>query len=117
MKLREKVPSEELRSLLGLDSIENALRCGHLHWYGDVQRMDPDTWPRKVDKTIVTGNNPRGRPRKSWLICIKKDLAVKGFDALLVQKRKAWCRAIYSKSRSGRDTGVVQPSDTWNNAR
>ena len=45
-KLRDKVPSEELRSRLGLGSIENALRCGRLRWYGHVQRMDPDTWPR-----------------------------------------------------------------------
>ena len=102
---------------MGLGSIENALRCGILRWYGHVQRMDPDTWPGKVDKTIVTGNNPRGRPRKTWLICIKKDLAVKGLEASLVQNRNAWCRVIYSKSRSGRDTGVVQPSDTWKNAR
>ena len=47
-KLRDKVPSEELRSRLGLSSIENALRCGCLRWYGHVQRMDPDTWSRKV---------------------------------------------------------------------
>ena len=80
-KLRDKIPSEELRSQLGLGSIENALRCGRLRWYGHVQRMDPDTWPRKVDKTIVTGNNPRGRPRKTLLQCIKKDLAVKGLNA------------------------------------
>ena len=66
-KLRDKVPSEELRSRLGSGSIENALRCGRLRWYSHVQRMDPDTWPRKVDRTIVTGNNPRGRPRKTWL--------------------------------------------------
>ena len=64
--------------------------------------MDPDTWPRKVDKTIVTGNNPMARPRKTWLQCIKKDLAVK---------------CIHSKSRSRRENGVVQPSDTGNNAR
>ena len=103
--------------IIGLGCIENALRCGRLRWYGHVQCMDPDTWPRKVDKTIVTGNNPRGRPRKTWLQCIKKDLAVKGLDTPLVQNRSAWCRAIHSKSRSGRDNGVVQPSDTGNNAR
>ena len=116
-KLRDKVPSEELRSRLGLGSIENALRCGRLRWYGHVQRMDPDTWPRKVDKTIVTGNNPRGRPRKTWLQCIKKDLAVEGLDASLVHNRNAWRRAIHSKSRSRRDNGVAQPLDTGNNAR
>ena len=74
---------------MGLESIENALRCEDLRWYGHVQRMDPDIWPRKVDKTIGTGNNPRGRPRKTWLQCIKNDLAVKGLDASLVQNRNA----------------------------
>ena len=115
-KLRVKVPSEELRSRLGLESIENVLRCGRLRWYGHVQRMDPDTWPRKVDKTIVTGNNPMG-PRKTWLQCIKKDLAVKGLEASLVQNRNPRCRAIHYKSRSRRGNGVVQPSETGNNAR
>ena len=76
-KLRDKVPSEELRSQLGLGSIENALRCGCLRQYGHVQHMDSDTWSRKVDKTIVTDNNPRDRPRQTWLQCIKKDLEVK----------------------------------------
>ena len=45
-KLRNKVPSE-LRSQLGLGSIENVgffvgMRCGLLCWYGHVQCMDPD---------------------------------------------------------------------------
>ena len=92
-------------------------RCGRLRWYGHVQSMDPDIWPRKVDKTIVTGNNPRGNPRNTWIQCIKKDLTIKCLDASLVQNRNTWCRAIHSKSRSGRNNGVVQPSDTGNNAR
>ena len=117
-KLRDNVPSEELRSRLCLGSIENALRCGRLRWYGHVQRMDPDAWPRKVYKTIVTGNNPRGHPRKTWwLQCINTGLAVKGLDASLVQNRNIWRRGIHPKSQSGRDNGVVQPSDTGNNAR
>ena len=66
---------------------------------------------------VLTINNPRGRPRKTRLQRIKKDLAVKGLDASSVQNRKAWCRATHSKSRSGRDGGVVQPLDTGNNAR
>ena len=66
-KLRDKVTSDELRSGLGSGSTENALRCQRLRWYGHVQRMDPDTWTMKVEKTIVTGNNPRGRPRKTTM--------------------------------------------------
>ena len=116
-KLRDKVPSEELRSRLGLGSIENALRRGRLRWYGHVQCMDPDTWPRKLDKTIITGNNPRGHPRKAWLQCIKKDLAVKGLDASLVQNRNAWHRAIHPKSQSGCENVVGATLGHGNNAR
>ena len=61
---------------MGLGSIENALRCGCFCWHGHVQRIDPDTGPRKVGKTIPTGDNLRGHPRKTWLQCIEKDLKV-----------------------------------------
>ena len=98
---------EELRSRLGLCSIENVLRCGRLRWYGHVQRMDPDTYPRKVENIIVTGSNPRDRPRKTWMQCIKNDLSVKGLHASLAQNRSSWRRAIHLKSRSGRDNGAV----------
>ena len=74
-------------------------------------------WTRQSNNNLITGNNPKGRPRKTWLQFIKKDLAVKGLDASLVQNRNAWRRAIRPKSRSGRDNGVVQPSDTGNNGR
>ena len=116
-KLRDKVPSEELRSRLGLCSIENVLRYGRLRWYGHVQRMDPGTYPRKVENIIVTGSNPRGRPRKTWMQCIKNDLSVKGLHASLAQNRSSWRRAIHLKSRSGRDNGAVQPPDTRNNVK
>ena len=29
--------------------------------------MDPGTWPRTADKTSITGSNPRGCPKKTWL--------------------------------------------------
>ena len=66
--------------------------------------MDPDTWPRKVDKTIVTGSNPRGHPRKTWLECIRNDLKVKErFEGSLAQKRTTWCWALKPKGQRGCD--------------
>ena len=106
-----------LREAKRQSTIGGTKKSSGFGWYGYVQRMDPDTWPRKVDKTIVTGNNPRGCQRKIWLQCIKKDLAVKSLDASLVHNRNAWRRAIHSKSQSRRNNGVVQPLDTGSNAR
>ena len=88
-KLTDKAPSDELRSQLGLCSIENKLRPGCLHWFSHLQFMDPDTWPRKVDKTIATGSNRKGHPRMTWLESIGNDLKIKGLEALLAQNRNA----------------------------
>ena len=66
-KLTDKIPSDEVRSRLGLCSIENVLRRGLLPCYGHLQRMDPDTWPRKADKTIVIGSNSRGRRQENMV--------------------------------------------------
>ena len=77
--------------------------------------MDPDTWPKKVDKTIVTGSNPRGRPRKTWLECKRNDLKVKGFEASVRQNRTTSHWPLNPKSQ--RDNKVVQPSGKGNNAR
>ena len=52
MKFTEKIPSDELRSRLGLRSIKNVMRREPLRWYSHIQRMDPDTWLRRVGKTI-----------------------------------------------------------------
>ena len=49
-----------------------------LHWYGHCQRMDPNTWPRKRDKKIATGSNPRDCPRETWLEWIRNNLKDKG---------------------------------------
>ena len=47
--------------------------------------MDSDTWPRKVDKTIVTGSNARGCLRKTWYKCKRNDFEVEGLEASLTQ--------------------------------
>ena len=57
---KDKVPSEELRSRLGLGSIENALRCGHLRWYGHVQRIGLGRWTRQL-LLVITLRAAQGR--------------------------------------------------------
>ena len=78
--------------------------------------MDPDTWPRKVDQTIVIISNSRRHPRKTLLECVRSDLKVKGVEASLAQNRTAWHWVLNPKSRLGCDNEVVQSLDTGNNA-
>ena len=62
-----------LRSRLGLHSIDDTLRYNHLRWYGHLKRMD-DRWSNKI-MDYVTGTYPCGRPKKRWLDNIKHDLS------------------------------------------
>ena len=52
---KRQIPSEELRSRLGVGSIENALRCGRLRLYGHVQRMGLGRWTRQSLLVITLG--------------------------------------------------------------
>ena len=114
-KLTDKIPSNELRDRMGLCSIQEILKCGRLRWYGHLQRMDPDMWPRKVLDMKVEGRNPRGRPRKTWMECVGNDMKEKGLKKEQTMNRYEWRRAIKPLSRHNKDG--VQPSDTGNNAR
>ena len=64
-----------LRSRLGLHSIDDTLRYNRLRWYGHHKRMDNDRWSKKIMDYNVTGTYPRGRPKKRWLDNIKHDLS------------------------------------------
>ena len=112
-KLTDKIPSNELRGRLGLNNIEEMLQWGRLRWYGHVLRMSPDVWPRKVLDVKVEGRMPRGRPRKTWMECVKKDMKTAGIKPELANDRFAWRRKIKPQDM----TKSVQPSDTGNNAR
>ena len=113
-KLADKIPSEELRMRLGLNSIDEMLHWGRLRWYGHLLRMTPDVWPRRVMDVKVGGKMPRGRPRKTWLECVGKDMTTAGIKPELAQDRHAWRRAITPRRQ---DKDCVQPSETGNNAR
>ena len=116
-RLAERISSDELRSRVGLCSIEDVLRRGRLRWFGHLQRMDPEIWPRKVDKLNIDGRFPRGRPRKTWMECVRRDLKVSGLKVSMTQNRVEWRRALHPRNRFGHDSKAVQPSDTGNKAR
>ena len=48
-----------------------------LRWFGHVERMDEERWPRKVKAVKVEGRQERGRPRFGWLDGVKRALAVR----------------------------------------
>ena len=47
VKLKDRLPSKELRERLGVDDIALVLQQNRLHWYGHVLRKDVDDWVKK----------------------------------------------------------------------
>jgi len=48
VKLKDRLPSKELRERLGIDDIALVLQHSRLHCYGHVLRKDNDDWVKKV---------------------------------------------------------------------
>ena len=65
VKLKDRLPSKELRERLGVDDIALVLQQNRLHWYGHVLRKDDDDWAKKCMEHEVEGSRPRGRPKKT----------------------------------------------------
>ena len=99
-RLADRVPMEQLRARLGLLGLDIEVRRRRLRWYGHIQRMTEDAWPKKVLSFDVAGRNPRGRPKKRWHDNIYDDL--RKLDLLKVdpQDRTAWRNAIHRDQHS-----------------
>ena len=99
VKLSDRFSLDELRARLYINPIVEELRWNRLRWYGHIQRMPLDTWPRKVLELEVPGTYPKGRPRKRWSDCINQDLKSKKLSSTMTQDRSKWRTAIRPRLR------------------
>ena len=63
VKLKDRLPSKELRERLGVDDIALVLQQNRLRWYGHVLRKDD--WVKKCMEHEVEGSRPRGDQRRT----------------------------------------------------
>ena len=64
--LCEKISMSDLRTCMGISSIEDVIGYNRLHWFGHLQSMDKENWPRKILNFEVNSSYPRGCPKKKW---------------------------------------------------
>src|SRR3989442_11721644 len=92
--LKDRRPSKKLRLGLGIEGVEEVVRRGRLRWFGHVERKEADDWVSKCRNLEVVGGVRKGRPRKTWMECVKEDMKECELKKEDAQDRSVWSRSI-----------------------
>ena len=92
VKLKDRLPSKELRERLGVDVIALILQQNRLRWYGHVLRKDDDDWVKKCIEYEVEGSRPRGRPKRTCFFWYRKEIVREDSQARKLNKEDAMDR-------------------------
>ena len=78
---RDKVRNEDIRTKIGVDSIEEKMRKNRLRWFDHVRRTPTDMPVRQV-KRIKLGQVKRAQEtlKKTWMEGIRQDIEAKGLS-------------------------------------
>ena len=74
VRLVDRVLTDVLRDRVGVVAKIEDIIQSHLRWYGHVMCGDISSQVCEVMEVETTGKRKKGRPRKSWEECVKKDL-------------------------------------------
>jgi len=80
VKVKDRVPSNELTERLGIDHIILILKQNRLRWYGHVLRKEDTDWVKKCTEYEVEGSRPTGRPKRTWKEVVQKDCQARNFN-------------------------------------
>jgi len=94
IKLKDRIPSKELRERLGIDDIALVLLQNRLCWYGHVLRKEDDDWVKKCVKYEVEGPRPRGRPKRTWREVVKEDFQARKLNTKDAMDHSKWRKLI-----------------------
>ena len=73
VKVKDRVPSKELRARLGLDDIISVLQQNRLRWYGHVLRKEDNDWVKKCMEYQVEDARLRGRSKRTRRKVVQED--------------------------------------------
>ena len=90
MTLKDRRSSEELRRGLGIVGVDRVVRRSRLIWFGHVERKEADYWVSKCRNLEVVGGTRKGRGRKTWMECVKKDMKVCELKKEDAKNRPLW---------------------------
>ena len=71
-----------------------------LRWFGHVERMEDNRLPHRALHCYIEGTRSRGRPKKTWLDCVKQDFDRRKIDIRnvteLARDRIGWRNLVQS---------------------
>jgi len=96
VKVKDIVPSKELREKLGIDDIIGLLilQQNRLGWYVHVLRKEDTDWVKKCMEYEVEVSRPRGRPKRTWKEVVQKDCQVCNLNKEDAVDRSRWKKLI-----------------------
>jgi len=95
IKVKDRVPSNELRERLGIDDIILILQQNRLRWHGHVLRKEDTDWVKKCMEYEVKDCRSRGRPKKrTWKEVVQKDCQARNLNREDAMDRGRWKKLI-----------------------
>jgi len=95
VKLKDRLPSKELRERLGIDDTALVLQhTNRLRWYGHVLQIDDDDWVKKCREYEVEFPRPRGRPKRTWTEVVQEDCQAHKLNKENATDRCKWRKMI-----------------------
>jgi len=94
IKVKDTVPSKELKERLGINDIILILQQNRLRWYGHVLRKEDTDWVKKRMEYEVEGSRPRGRPKRTWREVVQKDCQARNVNRQDAMDRGRWKKLI-----------------------
>jgi hypothetical protein len=89
----DRVRNDRKKEIMDLDkTITDRVQEKQLVWYGHLQRMSEERWPKKIWEWTPQGRRRRGRPRKNWSNNVKEAMAARDLDEQDIQDRSRWRR-------------------------
>jgi len=94
VKVKDRVPSKELRERLGIDDIILLLPQNRLRWYRHVLQKEDTDWVKECREYEVESSRPRGRPKRTWREVVQKDCQARNLNRQDAMDRSRWNKLI-----------------------
>ena len=92
VKPKDRSPSSVFLTKLKIPDTRTLLQSRRLRWYGHVRRSSMGI--KDVLELPPPGDRSRGRPAKTWLSCVEKDMESYGLGNADPLNRAEWRKCI-----------------------